>query len=220
MSVPDRALFLRPTLRVARALLGMILEHRTPAGITAGRVVEVEAYCGPRDRAAHSAGGRRTARNEPMWGPPGRAYVYFVYGMHWCMNVVTQPPGVPHAILLRALEPLDGLALMRRRRTAAGCATARPLPDWALCRGPGALCRAMGIDGACNGLDLLDGPLRLRAGDGVPPARIVRAPRVGVAYAGRDAARPWRFAVSDSPAVSAPRPDAASAPRARPARSR
>lgn len=220
MSGPDRAFFLRPTIRVARALLGMILEHRTPSGITAGRIVEVEAYCGPRDRAAHSAGGRRTPRNAPMWGPPGYAYVYFVYGMHWCMNVVTRPPGIPHAVLVRALEPLTGLELMRERRTTAAPGAARPLPDWALCRGPGALCRAMGIDGACNGLDLLDGPLRLLPGSAVPPSHIARSPRIGVAYAGRDAARPWRFAVRGSPAVSAPRPPALSVRPAPPARSR
>jgi len=129
-----RAFYLQPTLRVARALLGKILVHRTAAGVTAGRIVEVEAYRGPADRAAHSAGGHRSARNEVMWGPPGHAYVYFVYGMHHCVNVVCRPPEVPEAVLLRALEPLEGEALMRRRRRLPDA------PAWRLCRGPGALC--------------------------------------------------------------------------------
>jgi DNA-3-methyladenine glycosylase len=194
-AAPAPAVFFEPTLRAARALLGMLLVHETAEGTTAGRIVEVEAYRGPEDRAAHSFGGRRTARNEVMYGPPGHAYVYFVYGMHWCMNVVTQARGVPEAVLLRALEPVAGAELMRARR-------GRALPDWQLCRGPGALCRAMGITRARNGADLLDGPLRLLRGDPLPRARVARTPRIGVDYAGAHAARPWRFAVRDCRAVS------------------
>src|SRR2546429_22201 len=113
----------QPTRGAARALLGKILVPQTAAGVTAGRIVEVEASRGPADRAAHSAGGHRSARNEVMWGPPGHAYVYFVYGMHHCVNVVCQPPEVPEAVLLRAPEPLEGEGLMRRRRRLP----ARPL---------------------------------------------------------------------------------------------
>ena len=196
MSGLPRAFYLQPTLRVARALLGKILVHETAAGATAGRIVEVEAYRGPADRAAHSAGGHRSARNEVMWGPPGHAYVYFVYGMHHCVNVVCQPPEVPEAVLLRALEPVDGEVLMRRRRRLPDA------PAWRLCRGPGALCQAMGIGRAEDGADLVRGTLRIRDAPGVPARRVARTARIGVGYAGADAARPWRFLVRGSRAVS------------------
>ena len=185
-----------PTLRVARALLGKILVHDSPEGRTAGRIVEVEAYRGPRDRAAHSYGGHRSARNEVMYGPPGRAYVYFIYGMHHCVNIVTRPASVPEAVLLRALEPVTGEALMRRRRGL------EEAPAWRLCRGPGALCQALGITRADNGADLVRGRLRILDAPAVPSRRVLRTPRIGVAYAGAYAARPWRFAVRGSPAVS------------------
>ena len=195
--VLPRAFYLRPTLGVARALLGQLLVHDTPDGRVAGRIVEVEAYRGPTDRAAHSRDGHRSARNEAMYGPPGHAYVYFIYGMHHCVNVVTRPPEVPEAVLLRALEPVAGLALMRARwRLPAGA------PDWRLCRGPGALCQALGITRAHNTEDLRRGPLRILAGDPVPAARVARTPRIGVAHAGPDAARPWRLVVRGSQAVS------------------
>ncbi len=197
---PARSFFLAPTLQVARRLLGATLVHDTPAGRTAGRIVEVEAYRGPKDRAAHSRGGHRSPRNEVMYGPPGHAYVYFVYGMHHCVNVVTAPADVPEAILVRALEPLDGIELMRRRRRLPA-----ETPDWRLCRGPGALCQAMGIGRAENGSDLLGGPLRLLLGAVVPARLVARGPRIGVAYAGADALRPWRFAIRGTPAVSNPR---------------
>lgn len=195
-----RAFYLQPTLRVARALLGTILVHDTDDGRTAGRIVEVEAYRGPTDRAAHSRGGHRSPRNDVMYGPPGHAYVYFIYGLHHCMNVVTRPPDVPEAVLLRALEPVDGLDLMRARRGLPMDA-----PAWRLCRGPGALCQALGIARRENGADLTCGALRLLPGDRVPAADVVRTPRIGVAYAGADARRPWRFLVRHAPAVSGPR---------------
>jgi DNA-3-methyladenine glycosylase len=194
-----RRFYLQPTLRVARALLGKILVHETAQGTTAGRIVEVEAYRGPSDRAAHSFGGRRTARNEVMYGPPGHAYVYFIYGIHHCMNVVCQPPDVPEAVLLRALEPVDGEALMRKRRGL------RDAPTWRLCRGPGALCQAMGITRAENGADLTRGPLRILDAPDMPTRSIARSPRIGVAYAGTDAGRRWRFVALGSRCVSGPR---------------
>ncbi|TMA49204.1 MAG: DNA-3-methyladenine glycosylase [Deltaproteobacteria bacterium] len=199
MRALSRGVYLQPTLRVARTLLGKTLVHDSPEGRTAGRIVEVEAYRGPADRAAHSSGGRRTPRNEVMYGPPGYAYVYFIYGMYFCMNVVCQPAGVPEAVLLRALEPLEGVELMRRRRELPGGR------EWRLCRGPGALCRALGITRAENGADLVRGPLRIVDAPPVPAARVARTARIGVAYAGPDAARPWRFLLRGSPAVSGPR---------------
>jgi DNA-3-methyladenine glycosylase len=207
-----RAFYRQPTLRAARALLGKVLVHATPEGVAAGRIVEVEAYRGPEDRAAHSFAGHRSARNEVMYGPPGHAYVYFVYGMHHCLNVVTGPLGVPEAILIRALEPLAGLALMRRRRRLPAAA-----PDWRLCRGPGALCQALAVRRAENGADLRRGALRILDAPAVPSARVSRTPRIGIAYAGDHAARPWRFLVRDSPAVSPARATAAatSSPRRR-----
>jgi DNA-3-methyladenine glycosylase len=179
---PSRAFFDQSVLTVARALIGMHLLHDDGRRLRAGRIVETEAYRGPQDLAAHSARGR-TARTEVMYGPGGHAYVYFIYGVWNCLNVVTGAAGVPHAVLLRALEPLDGL----RART------------W----GPGLLCRALHIDRRLNGIDLRGARLWLeRAPRGAPPARIARATRIGVDYAGAWAARPWRFFDRDSPYVS------------------
>jgi DNA-3-methyladenine glycosylase len=168
-----RAFFARSTLAVARELIGMHLVHDDGDCVRAGRIVETEAYLGPRDLAAHSARGR-TARTEVMFGPPGHAYVYFVYGFWNCLNVVTAAPDVPHAVLVRALEPLEGIS----ERT------------W----GPGLLCRAMHIDRRLNGVDLAGNVLWLeRARVRAPPVRVARSPRIGVDYAGEWAQRPWRF---------------------------
>jgi len=194
-----RSFYLQPTLQVARALLGKVLVHETPEGRSAGRIVEVEAYRGPADRAAHTAGGHRSARNETMWGPPGHAYVYFVYGMHHCVNVTTRPAGLPEAVLLRALEPVEGIDLMRVRRSIPDA------PAWRLCRGPGALCQALGVTRQQDGTDLVRGPLRILDRPAVPARLVRRTPRIGVAYAGADALRPWRFFVLGTPAVSGPR---------------
>ena len=198
---PPQAFFARAALDLAPDLLGLVLVHETDDGVAAGRIVEVEAYCGPADLAAHSAGGRRTARNEVMYGPAGRAYVYFIYGMHWCVNVVAATTGVPEAVLIRALEPVHGVELMRARR-GGHVATA------ALARGPGNLTRALGIDRERNGADLRRGALRVLRppGDrGVPaPSDVVTSPRIGVAYAGAWAALPWRFSVRGNASVSRP----------------
>jgi len=194
-----RRFYLQPTLRVARGLLGKVLVHETDEGVTAGRIVETEAYRED-DPASHSFRGK-TPRASVMFGPPGVAYVYFIYGMHHCMNVVCQPRDVPEAVLLRALDPVTGDELMRRRRGLAA-----DVPAWRLCRGPGALCRALAIDRTRNGADLRGGPLRIVAGSDVPGRQVARSPRIGVDYAGTDAGRRWRFFVTGNASVSGPRP--------------
>ena len=185
----SRAFYARGTHVVARALLGCYLVHDAPPGRTAGRIVEVEAYLGPRDPASHAY--RRTSRSEVMWGRPGTAYVYFSYGAHACMNVVTEAEGRAGAVLLRALEPVEGLALMRRRR---GTDDLRLLAS-----GPGRLTQALGVTLDLNRSDLVTGPLYVARG--VPPAAIARTPRIGISAA---ADRRWRFVVRGSPALSRP----------------
>jgi len=185
----------------ARRLLGQRLVHVVEGERRAGIVVEVEAYLGPEDRAAHTYGGRRTARNASMWRGGGHAYVYFTYGMHHCMNVVCGPPGAGTAVLLRAVEPTEGLEAMHADRPAA-----RRVTD--LCSGPGRLAQAFALDRRHDGLDLREGrtlwleALRRRA---LPESRIRVGPRVGVGYAGPWARRPLRFYVAGSPHVSRPR---------------
>jgi DNA-3-methyladenine glycosylase len=185
-------------LTVARDVIGKVLVHRTPQGMLAGRIVEAEAYRGPQDRAAHSFGGRRTERTEAMFGPPGLAYVFFVYGMHWHVNLVTTSEGAPHAVLLRAVQPLFGAALMAERRGLAETSVN-------LCNGPGKLCQAFGIDRRHYGLDLTKNQLFLSDGD-APPGKLGRSPRIGVDYAGSWADKPWRFFERDNPWVSRARP--------------
>jgi len=169
-----RDFYRRDALCLARALLGTILVHRSPEGLVAARIVEVEAYRGVGDRAAHSWNGRRTRRNETMWGPEGHLYVYFIYGMHWCANVVCAGEGVPEAVLLRAAEPVAGLEVMRRRR-------GRKVRDAHLLRGPACLCRALGLDGRHDGADLCGAGLFLAGGTPVPARQVRCTPRVGVA---------------------------------------
>jgi DNA-3-methyladenine glycosylase len=186
--------FARDVLSLARSLLGKVLVHVTEDGLVAGRIVETEAYRGPEDRAAHSAHGRRTARVAAMWGPPGHAYVFLLYGMHWAFNVVAGEEGEPHAVLVRALEPLAGVELMARRRS---------LPPGArtLTNGPGKLCAAMGIDKRHYGTPLFAPPLYVA--DGRPGrVRTGRGPRINVDYAEHWADRPWRFWERGNPWVS------------------
>jgi DNA-3-methyladenine glycosylase len=171
-------------LDVARAMIGTVLVHVAPEGASAGRIVECEAYRGPEDLAAHSAGGRRTRRTEVMFGPPGHAYLFLLYGMHWAFNVVVGPEGHPHAILVRAVEPVLGAAWMAARRGLdAG--------SLRLTNGPGKLCAALGLDAAAYGVDLCGADLFLAEGEA--RARIGRSPRINVDYAGAWARKPWRF---------------------------
>jgi DNA-3-methyladenine glycosylase len=190
-------------LDVAKRSIGKLLVRRHPEGLTIGRIVETEAYRGPEDRAAHSFGGRRTARTEVMYGAAGHAYVFFVYGMHWHFNIVAGKLGKPEAVLVRAVEPVDGAELMSARR-----GTDATSPN--LTNGPGKLCQAFAIDGRDYGLDLT-GNETLYLAEGKSPSRIARSPRIGIDYAGSWALRPWRFFDPDSRFVSSPRPSRQSA---------
>jgi DNA-3-methyladenine glycosylase len=192
-------------LTVARELLGKVLVHRSPDGTTSGKIVEVEAYIGEDDPACHAAPGP-TRRNEPLYGDPGHAYVYFNYGVHDMFNVVVEPRGNPAAILVRALEPLDGSDVMRRRRQTvrlASLAQGRRSPkrDMSvddLCRGPGNLARAMGITLADNRADLCGGDLFIED-RGLSVQDVAWSPRIGIRV-GVD--RPWRAYLVGSRAVS------------------
>jgi DNA-3-methyladenine glycosylase len=194
-----RAFFDRPTLVVARELLGKVLVHRTAEGVTSGMIVETEAYIGEDDPACHAAPGP-TPRNRPLYGPPGFSYVYLNYGVHYLTNVVTESEGSPAAVLLRALEPLGGVPLMRRRRAATSPAAAA-VPEHHLCRGPGNLSRALGITPAENWVDLEGSSLYLED-RGLEPKLVAWSPRIGIRVA---ADRAWRAFVVGSPAVSGPR---------------
>jgi len=178
---------------VARQLLGKQLVTRFRGAIrTAGLIVETEAYAGPEDRASHAYGSRRTARTEVMFHDGGTAYVYLCYGMHALFNVVTSVVDVPHAILIRAVEPTIGIPSMLRRR---GHVALTP----SLTAGPGVLTQALGIDVSHSGCDLCAGPIRIEdVGVRIEDDRIQASPRVGVAYAGPHARRPWRFRIRDN----------------------
>lgn len=188
-----RAFYDRPTLTVARDLLGKVLVHRTSAGLAAGLIVETEAYIGEDDPACHAAPGP-TPRNAPLYGPPGIAYVYLNYGIHYLVNAVTEADGHPAAVLIRALAPLDGIRLMSRRRAPEGRHI--DVPD--LCRGPGNLTRALGITLASNLLDLT-GPRLYIEDRGADVEDVSSGPRIGIRV-GVD--RPWRYWVTGHPAVS------------------
>lgn len=186
----DRSFYERPAVEVARDLLGKILVHRE----TAGRIVETEAYLGADDLAAHASRGR-TGRTEVLFGPPGHAYVFFIYGMYECLNLVAEPEGIPGCVLIRALEPLAGVEVMRRRRPRA-----RSLQ--ALASGPGRLTLAMDVTRRHNGVDVTRGDLTVRALRDEPHFEITAGPRVGIRHC-RD--RPLRFFISTNRFVSGSR---------------
>ena len=183
--------YARPTPLVARRLLGQVLVSAVGGRRTAGRIVETEAYLGADDPASHAYGARRTRRNASMFEPPGTAYVYFTYGMHWCLNAVTEREGVPAAVLIRALEPLEGLPTMRRRRRSAS--------DRELCSGPAKLCQALGVTGREDGVSLTRGRLRIVRQRSRQRDAIIVTPRIGVT---RAADWPLRFLIEGSPWVS------------------
>ncbi len=192
-----REFYAQPVLTVARQCIGKILVHRTSEGEAAGRIVEAEAYRGPQDLAAHSARGL-TKRTTAMFGPPGHAYVFLLYGASWAMNLVVASEGKPHAVLIRALEPVRGLELMVRRRN-------KPATSRELTNGPGKLTSALAITGADYGRDLCGDELFLEEGDvEIARGKIGRSPRINVDYAGEWAALPWRFYERGNRYVSVP----------------
>ncbi len=180
---------------VARELLGKLLVVPASDGTrVSGIIVETEAYRGPQDRAAHSYGGRRTKRTETMYRIGGTAYVFFVYGMYNQFNVVTNAQDTPHAVLIRALQPIEGIELMRQRRHGQ--------PDRNLTNGPGKLCIAMGIDRKLDRADLLENEVWLEGGEKIPPRKIACGPRVGIDYAEEWLDKPWRFWIKGNAFVS------------------
>ncbi len=196
MTLP-REFYDRQTLEVARDLIGKVLVCRGRTGLTAGAIVEVEAYIGESDAACHASAGR-TLRNEPLYGPPGLAYVYLSYGVHSLFNVVTEAVGRPAAVLVRALVPLEGVAAMRRRRRADRRRPGR-IPDHELCRGPGSLARAMGITLADNRTDVCDGGRLTIEDRGLSYPGVAWSSRIGIS-AGTE--HPWRCFVTGCAAVS------------------
>jgi DNA-3-methyladenine glycosylase len=194
-----RPFFARPVLEVARDCIGKLLISRVGQSLVAGRIVETEAYRGPEDAAAHSYKGRRTPRTEVMFGPPGHAYVFLLYGIHCAFNIVTGRENEPEAVLVRALQPVLGLQIIAQRRGKAASS-----PD--LTNGPGKLSQALGIGRGHNGHDLTTGPLTLSWDEPLPTRR---STRIGIDYAGAWALEPWRFYAEGNPHVSrfrAPRP--------------
>jgi DNA-3-methyladenine glycosylase len=189
--VLPRAFYERETEIVAREMLGTVLECETSAGIASGIIVETEAYLGEHDLACHAAAGR-TARTEPLYGPPGTSYVYFIYGMYWCFNAVTRAEGLPSAVLVRALEPLSGIDLMRNRRS-------RIRNEVDLTNGPGKLCTALGIDGSMSAKSLQRKPLVIREGERIPDDKVEVTTRIGIT---KSADWPLRWIVKGNRFVS------------------
>lgn len=191
-----REFYTRPNvLAVARQLLGKRLAVAEPDGThVSGIIIETEAYRGPEDRASHAYNGRRTKRTETMYKIGGTTYVYFVYGMYYQFNVVTNVAEIPHAVLIRALEPVGGIEWMRRRR--------RGQADHNLTNGPGKLCIALGIGRKLDGADLLGDEVWLEDGEPIKSAAIASGPRIGIDYADEWVNKPWRFWIRNNPLVS------------------
>ena len=198
MTIIERDFFNRPTLTVARELLGQRLVREIDGQRLSGLIVETEAYIGPNDSASHASRGR-TARTEVMFGPPGQTYVYFVYGMYYMLNLVTEPEGFPAAVLIRAVEPVEGVAVMRAYRRPAN-------NEVNLTNGPGKLCQALAIDKTLHNWDIALGQkLWLEPGDRLPDSLVATGARIGIAYARpEDQVAPWRFWLQGNPFVSRP----------------
>jgi DNA-3-methyladenine glycosylase len=198
----ERAFYERNTFTVARELLGKILVHKTANGGTSGKIVETEAYMGPEDKASHAYKNLRTRRTEVQYGPKGHAYIYFIYGMYYCLNVTSgEISGKPEAILIRAVEPIEGIEIMLNNRKSRARAKDKVKK---LTSGPGKLCDAMEITTKLNGHDFVRPPLCIKDGDKIGQDRITEAKRIGVDYAGKWKNMPWRYCIKDNDFVSRP----------------
>lgn len=197
MNQLDRSFYQRDTLTVAQELLGKLLVHETPQGRISGRIVETEAYLGPMDAAAHSYRSKKSTRTAVQYGPGGYAYLYLIYGIYYCMNIVTALPGQPEVVLLRALEPVDGIQIMCQRRKTENLRQ--------LCNGPGKLCRALGLGQEHYGEDLCGARLYVvEDGYRLTQDSILTSKRIGIDYAGEAKDYPWRFLIRGCPYVSKP----------------
>jgi DNA-3-methyladenine glycosylase len=196
----ERSFYMRNTLIVAKELLGRVLVHKTPEGVSKGRIVETEAYMGPEDKGAHSYGGRHTPRMDPLYKTGGFAYIYQLHGHNYCINVVTQKENMPQAVLIRALEPVEGLELMIRRRNI-DISTKSKFKN--LTNGPSKLCQAMAIDTSLNGIDLCGDELFIISGaDLRSDEEIVATKRIHIDYAEEYKDKPWRFLLKGNEFVS------------------
>lgn len=209
MPVLMRDFYLQDACAVAEKLLGKLLVHRTREGISAGMIVEAEAYAGPEDKGAHSYGGRRSARTEVMFGEGGHAYIYLIYGMYHCFNVVTNVAGKPEAVLIRALEPVEGAELMKKRlaeRRASAGSSGSSFKEKTLCSGPGKLCVAMGLSKENYGQDLCgadsDNALYIEDFQSAGREAIFVSPRINIDYAEEYRDVLWRYYIKDNPCVS------------------
>ncbi len=189
-----REFYRREGGKVARELLGKVLVRRYDGRILKGRIVETEAYLGPEDRASHAWQNRRTERTETMFLQGGHLYIYLIYGMYNCLNIVASVEGIPHAVLIRAVEPVEGEEVMRELRSCRG--------KYELTNGPGKLCMAMGIERMENGLDLTTSSEMWIEDDGYTPQEIACARRVGIEYAGDYRERLWRYYIKKNPWIS------------------
>jgi DNA-3-methyladenine glycosylase len=192
-----RPFYQQKTIQAAKNLLGKILIHESLEGKTSGRIVETEAYKGPEDKAAHSSGGRQTKRNEIMFKQKGHAYVYLIYGLYYCFNVTTGSiPGKPEAVLIRALEPIEGIDLITKRRPIK---QTKPIN---LTNGPSKLCMAMNISKTQNKTDVTTPPLYIKDAPPIDQKDLVATTRIGVDYAQEWKNKPWRFYIKDNKYVS------------------
>jgi DNA-3-methyladenine glycosylase len=196
-----REFYARDTITVAKELLGNILVHNIDGILIKGRIVETEAYLGVEDKAAHSYGGRRTNRVEVMYGPAGHAYVYFIYGMYFLLNIVTEREGIPQAVLIRGIEPVEGLNSMATYRFNKPYVELTPYEKKNLTNGPGKLTKAFNIDRKLNGIDLCGSRLYVEEGE-KKDFNIVQTTRIGIDYAEEARDFPYRFYIENNPYVS------------------